>query len=76
MDAGDVVGECASTGCVGADPAEVQGLVEQHEPPFEVGGREGSLFVDAGVGAERVSCVALNAEQGAAPEGGELGEVF
>jgi hypothetical protein len=76
VDAGHVVGQGQGPVHVGADPAALQGVGEQVEPALEVLDPERGLVVDPGVGLERVAGVAGDAEQGPAPEGGELGEVL
>jgi len=60
---GDLDGERLDLLGVGADPAEVDRLVEQVEPAFEMLVRERSFGVDQLMGPEGIAGVAGKAEQ-------------
>jgi hypothetical protein len=61
---------------VGADPAEIDRLVEQVEPAFKVPAGERSLRMDQLVGPERIAGIARKAEQEPTPEVGQLRQML
>ena len=61
---------------VGTRPAEVDGLAEQVQPPFEVLIGEGVLLVHQLVGPERVAGISGLAQEESAPVFGQLREVL